>query len=164
MDNGKYAYEGRLFTFCEDKIRYPKMLFTMWTMAVLLFILTVAGGCVPAVGVGNTFYVLFPFMGQTVAAVSVLWGMFRLTEGKNPMREYIYEESVLKIPGRAAMTLFFTVLTLIGEMIYFIRHGFEGKLPGSAAFVLLEAAAAFLCLYLKKYMKALVWTQKENLS
>ena len=67
---GEYVYDGSLFACrsSEESLRGSKR--AVWIMAAALALAVVAGGCIPAPGMQNCFYVLLPYLGEVVAAAS----------------------------------------------------------------------------------------------
>ena len=73
------------------------------------------------------------------------------------MKEYVYEASVPKIPGRALFSAVCAGLAVFGDVFFVLRNGFSGKTAGFALFLLLEAAAAVLALFLWRDARGNVW-------
>ena len=68
---GEYVYDGSFFACrsSEESLRGSKR--AVWIMAAALALAVVAGGCIPAPGMQNCFYVLLPYLGEMLAAASV---------------------------------------------------------------------------------------------
>lgn len=66
----------------------------VWIMAAALALAVVAGGCIPAPGMQNCFYVLLPYLGEVVAAASVVWALAKLGTDWREVREYNYEKAL----------------------------------------------------------------------
>lgn len=80
----------------EESLRGSKR--AVWIMAAALALAVVAGGCIPAPGMQNCFYVLLPYLGEVVAAASVVWALAKLGTDWREVREYNYEKSVAVLP------------------------------------------------------------------
>ena len=66
----------------------------------------------------NSVYVLLPYAVQMAAALSTVWAYGRMARGGNPLREYIYESTVLKLPLRGGLTGCFALVCAAGEFIH----------------------------------------------
>ena len=73
------------------------------------------------------------------------------------MKEYVYEASVPKIPGRALFTAACAGLTVLGEALFALQNGLEGKTAGFALFLLSEAAAMALALLIWRDARGNLW-------
>ncbi|MGN0292366.1 MAG: hypothetical protein ACI4D3_00010 [Lachnospiraceae bacterium] len=160
---GKYDYTGNNYFFegTDDELRCSLM--KLWGLCVVLMGSLIAAGCISVPGMDNCFYVLLPYVAALMAGVSVFWALCRMTSGKNPLKEYVYEASVVKLPERAVMTVFLAVVTLIGEVIYICMHGMEGKTAGFCVFMLLESAAAGAVLVMRREIQHMNWIKHKSI-
>lgn len=102
----------------------------------------VAGGCFPAPGNGRCFYVILPYAAALIACVMAAWAVGRLIAGGEQVREYVYDATVKKLPGRARAAAALAAATGAGEAVYLLLHGPEGMAAGAAAYLLCQGAAA----------------------
>lgn len=70
----------------------------VWGMAAILTVAVAAGGCIPAPGMQNCFYVLLPYLGEFLGAASVIWALAKLGTDWGTVREYNYKKSVAVLP------------------------------------------------------------------
>lgn len=161
-EKGEYSYEGTLYEWKGVPEAYKRTLLELWFFGILELLCAAAAGFFDAPGAMNCFYVILPYIIGLVAAFSVLWGIIRLTEGKNPMRSYIYEASVGKLPARTLLVMIFSGIAVAGELLYVILHGSGGKFPVILAFLLLEALTLLLALKIYKIVSKMSWEKKEN--
>ena len=156
---GEYLYTGEHYAFVEQGKSRRRFLIELWLLCGGALIAAVAAGCIPAAGMDSCFYVLIPYVVGLVAAVSLCWGLGRLTAGGDPLRAYVYQETVEKLPGRAALTAAAAGATLIGTAIRLILSGFDGKFWSSVLFLALEAAVLALSLLAKRWVQRQTWTK-----
>ena len=99
---------------------------------------TVAAGCVPAPGTINCFYVLMPYLGVLSAIILTCWAFGQLAGGGEPLRRYVYDRSLPKLPVRLGFTVTGAVLTLAGETFYLLTGADDGKLWAAVLFMACE--------------------------
>lgn len=156
---GEYLYTGEHYAFAEQGKSRRRFLTELWLLCGGALIAAVAAGCIPAAGMDSCFYVLIPYVVGLVAAVSLCWSLGRLTAGGDPLRAYVYQETVEKLPGRGALTAAAAGLTLIGAVIRLILFGFEGEIWGSILFLALEAIILAASLLAGQWVRRQKWTK-----
>lgn len=158
-EEGNYDYTGSLYQFNGGGHELRCSLIKLWGLCAVLLGSLIAGGCISVPGMDNCFYVLLPYVAALMAGVSVFWALCRMTSGKNPLKEYVYEASVGKLPERAVMVVVFDAAVIIGETVYICLHGMDGKLTGFGIFVLLDFAAAGAALVMRREILGMSWTK-----
>jgi hypothetical protein len=108
----------------------------------------------------NCPYVILPYVVGFVSAVSLCWGLGRLTAGGDPLRAYVYEASVKAIPQRAMLTAVFAGLAVLGEGVYLLLHGSSNETFYSFFFVVLEILTCLFALLSKQGVKKQKWKKK----
>lgn len=161
-EKGEYAYEGTLYEWKGEPKAYGHTMKLIWSYGILLIISAAGAGFFDAPGAMNSFYVILPYMTSLVAAFSVLWGIIRLTEGKQPMRAYIYKASVEKLPVRSLIVMIFSGAAMAGELIYVFCHGSGGKLPAIISFLTFEVFTLLLALGIYKNVQKMPWEKREK--
>lgn len=156
---GEYLYTGEHYAFVEQGRSRRRFLTELWLLCGGALAAAVAAGCIPAAGMDGCFYVLIPYVVGLMAAVSLCWGLGRLTAGGDPLRAYVYQETVEKLPGRAALTAAAAGVTLTGTAIHLILLGFEGKFWSSVLFLVLEATVLAFSLLAKRWVQGQTWTK-----
>lgn len=162
-EEGTYDYTGSVYRFegNDDELRCS--LIKLWGLCAVLVGSLIAAGCISAPGMDNCFYMLLPYVAALMSGISVFWALCRMTSGKNPLKEYVYEASVAKLPERTVMTVFFAAVTAIGEVVYIFIHGMEGKTAGFCVFVLLESAAAGAVLVMRRTIQRMNWIKHKSI-
>ena len=156
---GEYLYTGEHYAFVEQGKSRRRFLTELWLLCGGALVAAVAAGCIPAAGMDSCFYMLIPYAAGLMGAVSLCWGLGRLTAGGDPLRAYVYQETVEKLPSRAALTAAAAGLTMIGAVIRLICSGFDGKMWDSFLFLGLEAAVLGLSLLMRGRIHRQTWTK-----
>lgn len=115
---GQYRYEGALYQSALPEKERKKAAGLLGLLCCSVTALTLAAGCVPSAGMQNSVYVLLPYAVQMAAALSTVWAYGRMARGGNPLREYIYESTVLKLPLRGGLTGCLALVCAAGEFIH----------------------------------------------
>ena len=96
-------------------------------------------GRLPAVeGLGRSAFVLLPYLVEMGGLAAVGWALCRITAGGDPLRAYVYEATVLKIPRRAWVAMIGAAATLVGGIVYVASQGFCTDMAADLAFLLLH--------------------------
>lgn len=162
-EKGDYVYEGRMIGFVEESVTYHQYLQRIIPAAVLMLALSVAAECLPAVAMSRFGLTAIPWLGQIITACLAAYAVWKISWGKNPMREYVYKASVEKLPMRTLLTAGFSFLTALAETIYILVNGCDGE----AAFTVLRPILSMLCgmiaICLYRFVKNTEWKQITNM-
>lgn len=145
---GQYEYAGERYEYCGDEKSRRRAAAGLMGGALLLVALILGEGCIPVPGLSRTFYVLLPYMVELMGGVSACIAAGRLLTAEYPLREYVYQSTIQKLPFRGAAAAFGAGLTLAGETVYLIRNGSEGMIWYVALFYILQAAALLIAILL----------------
>ena len=96
-------------------------------------------GCIRAPGALNCFYVLGPYLVSFVASGYLIWGLCRMWHGGSPLREYVYQATLDQFRSRGILTAVSAGCAVVGEIVYVIRNGSQGLVPGMILFLLCQA-------------------------
>ncbi len=158
-ERGEYVYEGKLIRFVETAITYRQYLMRIIMAAALMLIFTVAAECLPAVAMSRFGLTMIPWLGQIIAASLVVFSIWQIFRGKNPMREYVYKSSQEKLPMRVFLMAVFSFFTAATETIYILVKGYAEE----AAATILRPVFSLLCgliaFYLYRLVKSTKWEQ-----
>ena len=138
---GEYVYDGALYACQSDDAKQRRLKRAVWGMAAILIIAVIAGGCIPAPGMQNCFYVLLPYLGEFLGAASVIWALAKLGMDWSAVREYNYKKSVAVLPVRTAVTAVFSLLGIVCELIFFFVNDHAGQTFFALLYVLLKLTA-----------------------
>ena len=96
--NGNYQYRGAHYHYKGTKSR-GRALAGLWVLCGGGAALVVAAGLVPGATAYAPFWLLLPYMASLLAAGYAVYLLVRLTAAGEPLRAYIHEQTVLKLPG-----------------------------------------------------------------
>lgn len=162
--DGGYDYNGALHAFQEGSMSRRQAMTRLWALSAVSAMLIIAAGCVPAAGTANCPYVLLPYAGSAVSAVSVIWLMARLSGGGDPLRDYVYKATVEQYALRSMLVIVFTALSLAGDALYLILNGVQGLVWGTAAFWLCQGGAVCsVCLWRRAFSRLRWKIRSQNL-
>ncbi len=154
---GSYVYTGELYHFQGKEGELKRKLRILWALCIGMLGVS-AGACsVEAPGTVNCAYVLLPCVAVFLGSIGVCWGICRLSMGGDPLRAYIYKASVCKIPGRIAFVGVSAGASALGEVIYSLKNGLEGKAAGFFLFLILQGAALAAAVFMGCCMKKMHW-------
>lgn len=140
--DGSYVYTGK--TWHADKATRRRVLMKLWALQAVMLISVFLPGFVTTAGLLNTFYVIIPYVFWFISDLVLAYTLGSVTFGGNPLKDYIYERSVLQYAPRTVFPLAGAVLTAIALLVFLLRDGSgEGEI---VCFVCcgVQAAASFL--------------------
>ena len=153
--NGDYQYEGSRYACELSEKEWKKKSTAMAAAGIAVIVLTIAAGCVPSVGLQGSIFVLLPYAVQLAAACSLAWACARLLGKEYPLREYVYQQTVCKIPLRSRVCIAATGVSVLGELIELTHH--SDKILSSIPFLLIEVIMGAATLELLKNVKRYTW-------
>ncbi len=156
-DGGDYVYEGAMYAFCEKEESRKQMLGKLCGLCGILVLTAVVNGFLPVPGLQNSAFVLLPFAVELIAAISCCVAVGRIIINGTSLREYIYQATVLKLPGRSAVALFGAGAALIGELLYLAQDVARARSWYVMLFFVLQIISFGSALYLHRESKAQKW-------
>ncbi|MFU2433819.1 MAG: hypothetical protein ACM678_08150 [Clostridiales bacterium] len=162
---GEYVYDGALYACQSSEEKQHRIKRAVWGMAAILIVAVIAGGCIPAPGMQNCFYVLLPYLGEFLGAASVIWALAKLGMDWGTVREYNYKKSVAVLPVRTAVTAVFSLLGIVCELIFFFVNDHAGQTFFALLYVLLKLIALLSALVLRAEIMQAEWDKlpkKDN--
>jgi hypothetical protein len=155
--SGEYVYSGDHYAYQDRGTPRRKALGVLWLGLGAAAALILAGGCIPAPGVGGCAYVLIPYVAAVICVFMGLWAMSQLALGGEPLREYVYQDTVEKLPTRLLLTAIFAALAAVGEGVYLLRNG--GSLLYGLLFLGMQLLAAGAAFFARRYLCGLEWAK-----
>lgn len=161
--DGGYRYIGKYYAFCEGQRLGVRQYMLLRTGLSLLAALAVLGsGLLNSPGMHNTFYVIIPFVGSFICAFACVWACGRAMYHGDPLKEYVYGSTIIRMKGLCIFQAACAVLAAAGEAVFFFLSAEEERgLPVMLAFgglQLLAAAAAAASRYVGSLFK---WEKKD---
>lgn len=125
--DGSYVYTGKMWR--ADETARRRLLIKLWALQIVMLSAAVLPGFVTTAGLLNTFYVIIPYVFWLISDFVLAYTLGSMTLGGNPLRNYIYERSVLKYSLRAFLPLIGAAVTAVTLLIFLLRGGKgEGKI------------------------------------
>ena len=162
---GEYVYNGALYACRSSAGEVRRIRRAVWAASALLVLAVIAGGCIPAPGMQNCFYVLLPYLGEFLSAASVVWALVKLGTDWGTVREYNYVKSAAVLPVRAVLTAAFSALGIVCEGIFFFTSDRTGQTVFALLYVLLKMTALLCALFVRTKIMQTEWDKlpkKEN--
>ena len=156
---GGYVYKGDLYQYTDGEKKRKKDLLTLWVWYAGAVIFGIMAGCLPVEGLGRSAFVLLPYLVEMGGLAAVGWALCRITAGGDPLRAYVYEATVLKIPRRAWVAMIGAAATLVGGIVYVASQGFCTDMAADLAFLLLHPAVFACVFWAKKKAGRMKWSK-----
>lgn len=120
---GDYVYCGAVYDYegSEQSLRSIKI--RLCALGALALAALITAGLIRVPGMDHSIYVLLPYAVALCGSISVCWALVRLCSGGSSLREYLYRESIAKLPARSLFTACCGVATLAGELAYIVTNG-----------------------------------------
>lgn len=160
--SGELIYTGDYQTYVDRGTSRKKLLIELWCLAIAAGGCLLAGGFLPVESFRGCGYVLLPYMVALLSTVAVLWYLGELTGGGEPLKTYIYESTVLRIPRLAVLSALGAVLCVLGQAVRCAGNGSCSQ--AELLFLLLEAVGALLQLTLRRILRNAQWRKQEKQS
>ncbi|MBE5038585.1 hypothetical protein INF35_12375 [Subdoligranulum sp. DSM 109015] len=155
---GSYRYRGSHYRYAGSLPR-SRALAGLWGLSLGTLAALLAAGMMDGPGLGRCFYVIIPYAAAFVASISVVYTVGRLSFNEDPLREYVLEQTVRKLPVRSAVTLAFSALSAAGGVVYLALNGLNWQ---RAVFVALCAAALAAQVILRRLTGRMDWQKLEE--
>ncbi len=154
---GEYVYTGSHYAFVGQERDRKRFLTVQWILSLGCLGCAVGGGCVSGPGMSNSFYVIAPWVGSLIAAVTVVWAAARMAYWGDPLRDYVYEKTAAALPTRCKITAILAAATVGLSVVSLVLDGMEQKNTFEVCtFFSLQIGAIFLSIalfYLEKKQK-----------
>lgn len=158
-EQGKYVYEGRHYAWDLEGKSRGHALMGLWIPAFVMILAQVAGGFLPAPGMGNCFYLILPYAAGLLSSVSVVWALGKFCAAGERVREYVYQAVKEQVPFRTALTAACAALAAAGEAVYVFRHGAEENALYVVLFFIIEAVVCGAALRIRVIFVHIKWKQ-----
>lgn len=159
---GEYVYTGTLYTLCATEDEKKSLRRRLAAQAAGIVLAVVLAGSVNSAGMTDCAYVLLPYAGEAIAAFVTVWSLVRLLGGGDPLRAYIYEGAVKKLPDRAMILAVLTGVSAGGLLLYLILHGFGGKTVGTLICLATKAAQLLLAREVRRTLSKAAWVPQDK--
>ncbi len=116
-----YVYTGAYWQ-ADEALRKP-LLTKLWAGQGIGLAAALLPGFFTTAGLQNTFYVILPYVFWLICNFYLAYLLGTLTFAGNPIRNYLFERTVLRFCPWAAAALAGAGLTALGLLIFLLRGG-----------------------------------------
>ena len=138
-EDGEYHYDGAYISYTGALPR-KQFLRHMWAATGGAAALLLAAGCMPGQTAGQPFYAALPLVAALILAGVNVYTLARMTKAGDPMRLYLCEQTVCRLPGLEIAAAVLAGLSMAGHAVWLIRSG--SRITAWGALYLAAAALA----------------------
>ena len=151
---GEYIYTGRTHAW---KAPRGKTLRKLWLCAIAAIGAAVAAGCVPNTGMERRVWALIPYVLMLISSGVQGWLLYKLTDGGDPVRDYVWKASVPRLPAAGIVTGILALASIVTEIANIFAPNFAGTLPFALGLTGLDVLAGATSVVLSRTVKGLEW-------
>lgn len=135
-----YEYTGPVCRCLNPPQERKRLLWQQGGCCVVMAAAVIVAGCIPAPGTANCFYVLLPYLWVLAAVILTCWAFVQLAGGGEPLRRYVYDRSLPRLPVRLGFTAAGAAMALAGEVFYLLNGADDGQLWAAALFAVCQGS------------------------
>ena len=140
-ERGEYEYQGRLLHFEGTEDEYRRTMRLSIEAVVLMAILIIVPEILPSVPMSRFPVSAVLWLVQLISAGLVVYSVWKMCRGRNPIREYVHKASVKRLPGQTIVCAAASLALAVEQTIYILINGVKEN----AFFNIIRPAAAFVC-------------------
>ena len=157
--NGNYQYRGAHYRYAGTPSR-GRALSVLWLCCGGGAALAVGAGVLPGATAHAPVWLLLPYMAALITALYAVVVLARLTRGGDPMRAYIHEQTVQKLPFLCVASAVLCGVAAAGQGVAVFADG-EQLLGTHGVFILFEIAACAAFAAAAGIVKKMPWNREE---
>lgn len=120
---GEMVYTGGYHGIEGGEAAFRRGMVLRWVTSLGALAALLAAGFLPVAGMNGAVYVLLPYAAALITAGSAVWCVGRMTRNGYPMRTYVYEATVPRLPARNVAVAVLNILTALGEGAHLLLTG-----------------------------------------
>ena len=152
---GEYIYTGPTHTWVSPR---GKSLAKLWLCGIGGLVAALAAGCIPDCRMEQRPWALIPYVLALLFAGIQIWKLYRLTDGGDPVRDYVWKASVKPLPVLGILTAALAGIAAAAELVNLLLPGFDGKILAAILYILLELLVLVTALFLRRWVLRLKWS------
>lgn len=156
---GKYIYTGDVYRWGTP--RRP-VLVRLWLYGIGTFAAELAAGCVPGTKIEALWWVLIPYAAGLIFAGVLLWHIYELTDGGDPVPEFVWQKTAGRLPWFSVATAVCAGVAGAAEFVQIWLPGFAGQRLAGGIAVLLAWAALALCILIRRQLSRIAWQKQDG--
>lgn len=162
--DGNYEYRGDYYSLSGGEKETRGQLRCLLAGGIAILALILIEGCFPVPGLSRSAYVLIPYVVQLAGAAGVCAAVVRLFAAEYPLREYLYETTIQKLPFRSGIAGVFGGMTLLGETVFLICNGSDGQVKMIVLFYIVQMAVLAAIIVFRRKTAGMEWEKKKGLA
>lgn len=119
-EDGEYHYDGAYISYTGALPR-KQFLRHMWAATGGAAALLLAAGCTPGQTAGQPFYAALPLVAALILAGVNVYTLARMTKAGDPMRLYLCEQTVCRLPGLEIAAAILAGLGTVGHIVWLLQ-------------------------------------------
>lgn len=119
-EDGEYHYDGAYISYTGALPR-KQFLRHMWAATGGAAALLLAAGCMPGQTAGQPFYAALPLVAALILAGVNVYTLARMTKAGDPMRLYLCEQTVCRLPGLEIAAAILAGLGTVGHIVWLLQ-------------------------------------------
>ena len=151
---GEYMNTGQTHAWKSPRSR---TLLKLWLCAVAALGTAVAAGCIPNTGMERRVWALIPYVLMLISSGVQGWFLYKLTDGGDPVRDYVWRASVPRLPTVGIVTGILAFASIVAEIANIYAPNFAGRLPFALVLIALDVLAGATSVALSRTVKGLEW-------
>ena len=152
--SGKYEYMGRMWEYTgEYDFKELKKLFLILVFIVLIF--SVSSGFIATPGASYKGYILVPYSLELVGVLVTAFKLVSMFRKGEKLRDYEYKSLRKQLSFYYWLTAVGSAVSLIGEIVFLILNGAEGKVFLAILYIVSRLICTLLTIYALKSLKML---------
>jgi len=151
-ESGEYRYSGKVYVY-DGKEDLGKLHKLTLFLTVTIMVSLVLAGLLPAKGIMDAWYVILPYLTAFANGCILCWKYGRYRFNAKELREYVYEKTVKEFSLLTKISLGFTSLAAVMELLYLLIIG-----AGEALF---ESLTVLVCLAVSAFA-SYIWVKAEG--
>ena len=161
-ETGTYVYCGAVYDYegSGKSLRSLKLL--LCALGALTLAALLVSGLIQVPGMDHSIYIILPYAAALCGSVSVCWALGQLCIGGVSLREYLYRESIEKLPIRCVFTACCSAAALLGEPVYILINGTENMNGGCILFLIQQSIAIASMLLLRSRILQTKWHKRSK--
>lgn len=162
-ETGTYVYCGAVYDY-EGSVKSLRSLkVVLCALGALTLAALLISGLIQVPGMDHSIYIILPYAAALCGSVGVCWALGQLSIGGVSLREYLYRESIEKLPIRCVFTACCSAAALSGETIYILINGTENLNGGCILFLILQGSAVIFMLLLRSRISQAKWHKHSKM-
>ena len=161
---GGYRYIGKYYAFSEgQRLDVNRYMLLRIGLSLLAGLSVIGSGLLNSPGMHNTFYVIIPFIGSFLCAAACIWASGRAMYHGAPLKEYVYNATLIRLKGLTVFQAACAVLAATGETVFFFLSAEEERqLLIMLAFDGLQLLAAAASLVSRHFGSLFKWEKSDS--